>query len=178
MKFRPPALIRYYIRWLSLIEFVALPLLLALWTPTVTAPEDRWIAAACLGTLLAASFFVEYVAFWKKHFATLRITETQIIWRCPLCRTRVMPIEDCLEVGSYLENKGNGIAKEMVYFSDHKNTQMEIMQKGINKGVLPASRHVIKFWYSAELQHYVSNKFLKVKAKEKRIYCFSHTHEE
>ena len=174
MKFRPPAMIRYWIRWLSLLEFVGLPMLLAIWTPTVTSPEDYGIAVLSMGTLLAFCFFVEYFAFWKKHFATLCITETDIIWRCPFCITRVMRIEDCLEVGSYLENKDNGIPKEMVYFSDHKSTQSEIIKKGVNRGVLPASKHVIKYWYSDELRRYISNEFLKVRAKEKRMYCFLH----
>lgn len=131
-----------------------------------------------MGLLLASCLFVEYIAFWKKHFATLKITESEIIWRCLFCRTRIMRIEDCLEVGSYLENKDNGIPKEMIYFSDHKRAQWEIVKKGVNKGVLPASKHVIKYWYSDDLRRYVSNEFLKLKAREKRIYCFSHTRGE
>ena len=60
MKFRPPAMIRYWIRWLSLLEFVGLPMLLAIWIPTVTSPEDYGIAVLSMGTLLAFCFFVEY----------------------------------------------------------------------------------------------------------------------
>ena len=174
MKFYPPTMIRYVYRWLALLEFVGLPIFLVIWTFPMTAPEDHWMWALCMGLMLVFSLFAEYIAFWKKHFAILRITESEIIWRCPFCKTRVMRIEDCLEVGSYLENKDNGIPKEMVYFSDHKSTQSEIIKKGVNRGVLPASKHVIKYWYSVELRRYISNEFLKVRAKEKRMYCFLH----
>ena len=178
MKFYPPTIIRYVYRWLALLEFVGLPIFLAIWTFTITSPGDYWMASIAMGLLLGFSIFTEYVAFWKKHFATLRITKTEIIWRCPFCKTRVMRIENCLEVGSYLENKDNGIPKEMIYFSDHKKAQWEIVQKGLNKGVLPDSKHVIKYWYSDELRRYISNEFLKVKAKERRVFCFSHERAE
>ncbi len=173
MKFRPPAMIRYWIRWLSLAVFVGLPLLLIVWIFQMTAPEEYDYVFWTLILILAACMLEETI-FLEKHFAVLHITQTEIIWRCPLKRTRTMRIEDCLEVGSYLENKGNGIPKEMIYFSDHKCAQWDIVQKGVNKGVLPASKHVIKYWYSEELRRYVSNEFLKVKAKERRVYCFSH----
>ncbi len=172
MKFRPPVMIRYWIRWLSLAEFVVLPLFLFVWIIPMTAPDEHGYAFLMLFLILVACLLVENI-FLEKHFAVLHITQTEIIWRCPFRRSRIMRIEECLEVGSYLENKDNGIPKEMIYFSDHKRAQWEIIKKGINKGVLPASKHVIKYWYSEELHRYVSNEFLKIKAKERRVYCFS-----
>ena len=116
MRFYPPASIRFFYRYMLLGILVVLPLCLipALISVSVPGQEIYPICVCLFLAIIGTILFV--VGFSEKCFATLRITQLEIVWRCPFRRTLRMKIAECVEIGSYWENKGNGIPKEKIYF--------------------------------------------------------------
>lgn len=161
MKFSQPPMIRFYVKYVSLIICVALPVCLlsiyiyswivGAWQLTVSVLAITILFAAMVGVLL----FAEFVLVWEKHWGTLHVTEDAFIWKCPFRRKRVIPISKCAEIGVYTENKDNGIPKDKLYFSDYVYPQ-----KNMNKqGEMKPSEHLIIFWYSDQLADYLTETF-------------------
>ena len=153
MKFYPPKLVRFYYRYVLIFILCVLPLLLAVEIfqsfPTI---EDSILVLliACIVLSLIGGLLI-HICFWEKFFAVLILTETEIRWKCPFRKTRVILLSNCLEIGAYLENANNGIPSEQIYFSDHRFPKQNMSKKGIMK----PSQHLIKFWYTDQLSNYI-----------------------
>lgn len=161
MKFSQPPMIRFYVKYVSLILCVVLPVwLLSFYTYSWIS--GAWqinvsvIALAVFFAILAGfMLFAEFVLFWEKHWGTLHVTEDAFIWKCPFRRKRVIPISKCAEIGVYTENEGNGIPMDRLYISDHVYPQ-----KNMNKrNEMKASSHLIIFWYTDGLADYLIDRF-------------------
>lgn len=161
MKFSQPPMVRYYVKYISLLVCVALPAwLLSLyiyswiagaWQLKVSVIAIAFFFAVSAGFLI----FVEFVYFWEKHWGILEVTEETFIWKCPFRRKRVLPVSACVEIGVYTENKDNGIPKDKIYISDHAYPQ-----KNMNKqGKMKPSEHLIIFWYTDQLADYLTERF-------------------
>ena len=150
MKFYTKPLIRFCYRYVALFLFIVFPLCLSGYTEFMYG-DGVWIYKVfCLFLAVCGSILVNY-AFWEKFFAVLIITNDRICWKCPFRHARMILVSDCAEIGVYIENANNGIPSKHIYFSDHKNPW-----EGIGKnGVVKASHHLIKFWYSDELCSYI-----------------------
>lgn len=161
MKFSQPPMIRFYVKYVSLILCVALPVWLLCFY-TYSWITEAWqlnvsvIALAVFFAILAGfMLFAEFVLVWEKHWGTLHVTEDAFIWKCPFRRKRVIQISKCAEIGVYTENKDNGIPKDKIYFSDYVYPQ-----KNMNKqGEMKPSEHLIIFWYSDQLADYLTETF-------------------
>lgn len=172
MKFYPPVSIRFFYRW-ALAAIFAIPLATFAMCWDGIANEDRLQAVLVgIGSLIFGGFFL-FGLLGEQCFAILHITQTEIIWKCPFRRTMRMKIAECIEIGSYWENNGNGIPKEKIYFSDHKHAKYEINKKGI----LPISNHCIKFWYSKQLRQYVVTQLSPLSTGKPRYYRFEFNHD-
>lgn len=147
MKFYPPSILRYFYRYLFVFLLTGLPLCLAVYV--FTAVEEGWIISVLCIFIAFGGAILLHVGFWEKLFGTLTLSENEILWKCPLRRTRTIPVSLCVEIGAYLENKGNGIPSEQIYFCDHSDPQI------CKNGSMKASKHLIKFWYYDALCCYI-----------------------
>lgn len=147
--FKPPAIIRFYYRYATMVILIVIPAMMVIQTIFATFEMNGvpFLFAMLTMTLAVAGPILLHVVFWEKFFATLTFTNREIIWKCPFRKTKVMDLEICVEIGAYLENADNGILAPQIYFSDHPYPQ-----RNMNKyGVMKSSQHLIKFWYSEEL---------------------------
>ena len=154
MKFTPHPMIRYYAGVGSIFLFVGLPLILSVVSveyTSATYPGEEWIVPGFCLILAVPGCLLLHYAFWEKCFSTLVLNENEIRWKCPFRKDRVILLVNCAEIGAYLENKGNGIPSEQIYFSDYPDPQKNMKKNGIMK----PSQHLIKFFYSKELSNYL-----------------------
>ena len=114
MKFHPIPIIRHYYRYLIVGLFILFPaynFLVAVFFPAI-APikeDDRLDWILITAALLVGAALMVHIAFWEKFFATLEITDREIIWRCPFRKTHRMYLDDCVAIGACKENKtGDG----------------------------------------------------------------------
>ena len=153
MKFYPPKIIRFCYRYVLLFILCILPLLLAVevskFSPTIEG-STLVLLIICLALSLIGGLLI-HLSFWEKFFSVLILTETEIRWKCPFRKTRIILLSDCVEIGAYLENSNNGIPLEQIYFSDHRFPKQNMNKKGIMK----PSQHLIKFWYTDHLCNYI-----------------------
>lgn len=154
MVFYPPKVIRFVYRYLFVGIMVIVPLLcmLTAFDEKMTRPDEMLYPIVLCPLLAVFNFVFIQLTLWEKLFAKLSISNAEIKWQCPMRRTRKLSLDECVEVGAFIENENNGIPAEQVYFSNHLNVipskARELMRK--NKGV-------IVFRYSEDLYQYVKN---------------------
>lgn len=152
MKFYLPPIIRFCYRYVLIFILVILPLGLAIHSFWHWSEIDDIVFHFAIGCLLALTgATLIHIGFWEKCFSVLILTDEVILWRCPLRKSRMILLADCVEIGAYTENANNGIPSAQIYFSDHKYPQRDMGKNGVMK----ASEHLIKFWYSEELYNYL-----------------------
>ena len=153
MKFYPPKIVRFYYRYVLIFILCVLPLLLAVEicksSPTIEG-SILVLLFVCIVLSLIGGLLI-HIGFWEKFFAVLILAETEIRWKCPFRKTRVILLSNCLDIGAYLENTNNGIPSEQIYFSDHRFPKQNMSKQGIVK----PSQHLIKFWYTDQLSNYI-----------------------
>lgn len=154
MKLYPPAIIRFFYRYIFIGLFVVFPAcftIVATQDGGIVATEDR-LAFAILGCFLALfGCFLVHIGFWEKFFSVLIVDECRIIWKCPFRKSRMIMLTDCKEIGGDTENRESGMPFEIIYFSTKHYPQQHRDKKGIIKN----SDQYIKFWYSEELYRYL-----------------------
>lgn len=150
MKFYPPKIVRYFYRYALLFLLIILPLFLGI-DAVISYRREGVIDLFICSSLAAIGGILLHIGFWEKFFAVLILTDTEICWKCPFRKTRVILLADCVEIGAYLENANSGIPSEQIYFSDQIYPQKNTSQNGVIK----SSQHLIKFWYNDELCHYI-----------------------
>ena len=158
MIFYPNLLIRK-VRFVYLLIFVVTPLILStppFWNNIVEADIGRYVLICWTLALYFAVLF--NFGFLEKMFATLVLSDEEICWKCPLRKTRVLSISQCIEIGAYIENANNGIPSKQIYFSDHINPKKNMS----NNGSIKASQHFIKFRYSEELAEFILKRYTTV----------------
>lgn len=154
MKFYPPKIVRYVYRYILIFIMVLIPL----WIALDALVSDRYIGGTgglsvfIFGITMALSgCVVIQLWFWEKFFAVLILTDSEIRWKCPLRKNRILRLDNCIEIGAYTENANNGIPSVQIYFSDHRFPQKNMSKKGVMK----PSQHLIKFWYTDQLSEFV-----------------------
>ena len=150
-KFYPHPLIRYFSGIGILALMVILPLTAGFLGAGASVPGEEWIFLVSGLLVSLGGCVVVHLWFWEKCFSHLELSDSEIRWKCPLRRDRVMSVDQCAEIGAYMENEGNGIPKAQIYFSDHLHPKQNMGKNGVMK----ASEHLIKFWYSEELCKYL-----------------------
>lgn len=158
MKFYSPKIVRYVYRYTLMIILIMIPLWIA-WDALVS---DRYIDGTgglfvfIFGIAMAfGGCVVIHLWFWEMFFAVLILTDSEIIWKCPLRKDRIMHLCNCVEIGAYTENANTGIPSVKIYFSDHKFPQKNMSDTGVMK----PSQHLIKFWYTKELSDYIMHHY-------------------
>lgn len=147
---RPERAVRFS-GYMIILLLVVLPVALAFWATDVCEPgTEIYLYLMCFGLALTGCILV-HIGFWEKCFSRLELSPEEIRWKCPLRRSRIMSVDNCVEIGAYLENEGKGIPKEQIYFSDHPNPKQHLDRNHS----LKASNHLIKFWYSEALCQYL-----------------------
>ena len=150
-KFYPHYMIRWFSGCALILLLVVLPALAGFWGANISIPgEGRYFLLGGVGMSLVGFAVIQY-GFWEKCFSHLELSEREIRWKCPLRRDRVIPASRCVEIGAYVENEGNGVPSEQIYFSDHPNPKGNMGKNGVIK----ASKHLIKFFYDEQLCKYL-----------------------
>ncbi len=152
MTFYPPKIIRFCYRYLLIGIMVVLPvicLFLAL-DERFTAPEDILYPVIICSLLAIVNFVVIQIVFWEKLFSRITINKREVRWQCPLRRDRVLPLQECVEIGAFLEHENKGIPTEEIYFSNCKNLDLPNIRKAMHK-----NRKLIVFWHSEDLYGYI-----------------------
>lgn len=149
MKFTPHPILRV-LGYVYIFVFIALPLYLSTDTSNVVAGGEQEVAALFIG-IAVIEVLIVYFWFWEKLFPVLTLTETEICWKCPLKKARRISVNQCIEIGAYVEFKDKGVPSEQIYFSDHPEPQKNMRKDGSMK----ASEHLIKFEFSHELCKYI-----------------------
>lgn len=166
MKFLPHPILRV-LRYVYLVVFIVLPLYMSTVSSRfVVAGDEHKLAALFIAFAVVESFIV-YGVFLEKLFPVLILTESEIIWKCPLKRNRKISVNQCAEIGAYVEFKDKGIPSEQIYFSDHPEAQNNMRKNGS----LKASGHLIKFEFSHELCKYVLQTYPDSITGSLREYC-------
>lgn len=91
-----------------------------------------------------------YHEFWELMWASVTVGETEIVWRCPLRRTRVMEVSDCM-IGIGKETSGWNMTYPYIYFSKRPLPAEAADQ--IQK--VPTSDAFIKFRYRSDFAEYL-----------------------
>ncbi len=152
MTFYPPKIIRFCYRYLLIGVLVVLPivcLILAL-DEKFTKPEDILYPIISCSLLAIFNFAVIQISFWEKMFSRITIKDDRVEWKCPLRKNRILPMEECVEIGAFLEHENKGIPTEEIYFSNQKNLDLPNIRRVMHK-----NRKIIVFWYSEELYRYI-----------------------
>ena len=154
MKFYPPNIVRFFYRYALIFVLILLPLFLGVDAILSYRREGLFDLSIC--TLLAIfGGMLIHVSFWEKFFGIIILSNTEIRWKCPFRRTRVILLHNCTEIGAYLENENSGFPSEQIYFSDHAYPKQHMTKNGIMK----SSQHLIKFWYSEELCTFIIHNY-------------------
>lgn len=106
-----------------------------------------------------------YRELWSVLWATITVSETEIIWRCPLCPTHVIQVDDCI-IGMENETSGWNMTYPHIYFS--KQPYPREFSNKIQK--IPNSDNFIKFRYRAELADYLVEHLPKKKILQVAYY--------
>lgn len=96
------------------------------------------------------SAFGGYREFWELFWASITISETEIVWSCPLRPTHVIQVDDCI-IGMENEISGCNMTYPHIYFS--KQPYPREFSNKIQK--IPNSDNFIKFRYRADLADYL-----------------------
>ncbi len=157
MKFHPEPLIRYCYRYFFMALYILFPgyIMFGMAFNSAMVKEEERGGCFLLGLVLfiAGSLLTHY-AFWEKFFATLEITESQAIWRCPFRRTQRIALKDIVAIGACREHVGKGIPSECIYIS---NAKMPMIDTNL-RGKLRRTPHLMKYAYSDRLCDYLVQK--------------------
>ena len=159
MKFHPIPIIRYCYRYLMVGLFILYPIYVlvssAFNTEIAMIKEEDQLWWILIGAaLLVGGALIIHLAFWEKFFATLEITDHQIVWKCPFRKTHRMSLNDCVAIGACKENTKGGVPSECIYIIDIK---MPMIDTNL-PGTLKRSHHLIKYAYSDQLCDYLLRK--------------------
>lgn len=157
MKFYVQPVIRYFLRYLVLGIFVGFPLhftCFVTFDEALVSANDRPFALVLGFLLLVIGFCIMNCVFIERCFPVLILSSSEICWKCPFRKTKVIPTANCVEIGAYLENANSGIPSEQIYFSDYLHPISQLKKEN-----LPSSKHLIKFYYSEELYRYLINHY-------------------
>ncbi len=156
MKFYPPNIVRFYYRYAFTGIFCMLPMALAIFAPFKASSVEVAVMLSFMLTMLSVcGLGIIHFWFWEKFFGVLTITDDAVRWTCPFRKSRVIRMCDCAEIGAYIECAEKGIPSEWIYISDHRYPQRNMDKNGVMK----ASDHFIKFWYSRELADYLIRQY-------------------
>lgn len=157
MKFYPPNIVRFYYRYTIILVLNVLPLAMSIYAIfSYHEIGDGGMGIIVIGIVLAAiGSVLVHIGLWEKLFGVLIITDHEIQWRCPFRKTRLIYRSDCMEIGAYVEHENSGIPSEQIYISDYRFPKAHMTKQGVMK----ASDHLIKFWYSEELSSYLLHNF-------------------
>lgn len=106
-----------------------------------------------------------YHEFWELFWASITISETEIVWSCPLRPTHVIQVDDCI-IGMENEISGWNMTYPHIYFSMQPYPR-EFSNK-IQK--IPNSDNFIKFRYRADLADYLVEHLPKQKTFQVAYY--------
>ena len=99
--------------------------------------------------------FIMHIGFLEKCFATLKVTNKLIEWKCPFRRSQRINAAECRYFGVQLEDSHNGLDYAFIYIS--KGPYPQEYDHKIDK--MKCSEDFIKFWYSDELCDYLIEQF-------------------
>ena len=156
---KPP--LRYFYRYALLGLLIVLPVFIFIYFAEDIGWRNIWIDPSLIGGMLfllllvVGGIILVHFAFWEKCFATLTITEDEVIWRCPFRKTRRLPVFECRYIGVELEESANGLPYPFIYLTSEPYPY-EYRHK-INK--LRCSDSFIKFWYSEKLSDHLRERF-------------------
>ncbi len=152
MTFYPPKIIRFCYRYVFLGVLVVLPIIcmIAAMDVRFTKPQDFWYPIVGCSLLAIFNFLVIQLGFWEKMFSRVTIKDGTVKWKCPLRRNRTLTMEECVEIGAFLEHGNKGIPTEEIYFSNQKNVDIVNIRRIMRKNC-----KIIVFWYSEELYRYI-----------------------
>lgn len=166
-KFKPDNQIRFYARPGWYILFIS-DICLAIWAAHGCATEGLWLEA------VIGAFFIllgvwglwqGYREFWELFWASITISETEIVWSCPLRPTHVIQVDDCI-IGMENEISGWNMTYPHIYFS--KQPYPREFSNKIQK--IPNSDNFIKFRYRADLADYLVEHLPKQKTFQVAYY--------
>lgn len=157
MKFYPRPMIRYCIRYVALLLFVVSPFIILINAFLDVPSEHRIYVLSVVSFLCAGSWVLFYFALLEKLFATIKITNDMICWKCPLKKSYNIPISECIYSGVELEDSHNGLPYPFVFVSCY-SYPLEYKSK-INK--LKCNDVFIKYWYSEQLCKYLEKSLPK-----------------
>ena len=156
MKFYTKPGLRFYIRWVCIGILVILPLVMAAeaWKYSIEQGGGWSLTIVCTLLLICGIGVVNY-AFWEKFFATLRLTEECVEWKCPFRKTRRMSLAAWKVTGVEQEESYNALPYPFIWFSTAPYPH-EFRNK-INR--VKNSDTFIKFWYTEPLAQYLIDRF-------------------
>ena len=132
MKFYPPNIVRFFYRYALVFILIFLPLFLG--CDAIVSYRSAGLLDFIICTFLAIlGGILIHIGFWEKFFGVIILTDREIRWKCPFRKTRVIPLQDCAEIGAYLENEKSGFPSEQIYFSDHVYPKQHMTKNGIIK---------------------------------------------
>ena len=106
-----------------------------------------------------------YHEFWELFWASITISETEIVWSCPLRPTHVIQVDDCI-IGMENEISGWNMTYPHIYFS--KQPYPREFSNKIQK--IPNSDNFIKFRYRTDLADYLVEHLPKQKTFQVAYY--------
>lgn len=162
MKFKPSAIIRFYIRWvvLGLLLTGIYSCILFITLPLEEVGEGKYSTALLMFLLSLLWTYILHKELWEKLFATIYISTDKIIWRCPFRKTRQLPTEKCY-IGVEKENAHNKGSYPYIYFS-LKPYPREFEHK-IDK--IPCSDEFVKYRYHPDIAEYTLKTLPKEQTK-------------
>lgn len=168
MIFRPLPFIRFFARWFIL-SIGSGMFFIGIWFSIGLPSEER-----CFETWMMAIFCFLYALFvfprllhqiWEKCFATICISNSQIIWRCPFRKTKCLAVERC-HIGVEKEISHWKIEYYYIYFS-LKPYPREFASR-IDK--LPNSEAFLKYRFEPKLAEHILDTLPKGQTKQLEYY--------
>lgn len=152
-KFHVHPWIRYFLRYFTVGIYLLFPIYSiysVLYNETMFAASDRplFLLLGCF-LLIMGCCLLNFI-YLERCFPVLILSNEEICWKCPFRKTIRIPVNQCIEIGAYLENANNGIPSEQIYFSD-----CSAPSRFAKKGILTRSEHLVKFAYTEELYQYI-----------------------
>ena len=115
-----------------------------------TSPDEIWYPIISCSLLALFNFTVIQIGFWEKLFSKVTVSCSEVVWKCPMRRTKRLLLSECVEIGAFLEHENRGIPVEQIYFSDCKNVDLSRIRK-----MMRFNSKVIVFWYSEALYRHI-----------------------
>lgn len=154
MKFHTLPVVKYYAGTMAFILLVLWPVGLFIWgwQEYQVTGDVRWFVLP--GVLLLLCILLHQFSFWKKFYATLHISENEIVWKCPLRKSISISIEDCVQIGIEFEKTPAPLVYPYIYFVTYPYSK----DTSKNYGKVKCRDGLIKFRYSNRIAKYVISK--------------------